>query len=132
MPVTKHTVDQFVEVLAAFHSALDDYDVPKGKSGIACVKGTLTSQLSVLRLMAEGLESRDVTDKDQAELTRTVSILTWLSTDDYVTRDFKGVELTLIQTAFANDYDDIGIVGQTGYDAAMRMLSRALKETVLT
>lgn len=131
MPVTKHTVEQFVEVLGAFRSALDDYDIPEGKSGIACVKGTLTSQLNVLRLVVDGLDSRDVTAKDEAELTRTVSILTWLSTDDYVTRDFKGVELTLMQTAFANDHVHIGLVGQTSFDLAMVMLSRALKETVL-
>ncbi len=130
MAITQALIAQYSETFQAVRSALEDYDIPEGRRGIACARGTLLSRQNSLSLMADALKTREVTTADTNDLAFTVRTLTWLRTDDYVTKDFAGVELTVAPTQLVADYPAIGMAGPTDFETAMTLLIRGLTDVL--
>jgi hypothetical protein len=132
MPVAigKVVLDQFISYGDAVLSALRGYGVPDEKTGVACARGTLVARLNSLRVIATALETRDPTAKDDFELAGMASTVKWLQSDTYVTKDFGGVELTILDTPFTEAYPNIGITGETDFTSAMTSLVRSLDEVL--
>ncbi|MDV6329857.1 hypothetical protein [Asticcacaulis sp. 201] len=101
MSLNKENVEAFAGLMQAMRDAMAGYDVPEGRSGIACAKGTITARLNNINVITAALAEREPNAKDTYEFTQTLSTLKWLAGDNYVTKDFAGVDLNLQTGALA-------------------------------
>lgn len=132
MAISKSKLDQFLELGNAVFEAISAYDVPSGKPGVACARGTMTARLNALRIVSGALEVREPTAKDTLEFNGAVSTLNWLKSDAYVNKEFEGIHIAIPTIQFATDHPTIGIVGDSDYRSAITLLARVISEVVLT
>lgn len=130
MPITKATVDTFVEVLDAVQTALAYFEVPE-KPGIAMAKGTLIARTNAVRLIAAQLETREANPSDTQAFISTLSTLNWLATDKDAVRDFVDVDLPMPAIDLAKDRPDLVEAGTFSYDKVIAMPIRALESLIL-
>jgi hypothetical protein len=60
-----------------------------------------------------------------------VSALTWLTSDTYVTKDFAGIDLTVLDTGFAAAHPTVGTSGETDFVSLIISLVHGLDDILL-
>ncbi|CAM3159694.1 hypothetical protein [Asticcacaulis taihuensis] len=130
MPLTKQTIDPFIELLRAVRESFNTYDLQE-KPGVPCAKGTITARLNNLMVISDALEAREPNSKDTQEIQQISNSLAWLKEDKDVQKGFTGADLELPETALSKSHSGFVLSGQVTYLEAISMLQRALQDIIL-